>query len=97
LEADHPAAGPGGDTGETATEEEYQAVRAAMKRLAWKGQYVGIWLKDFFGVEKITQLTQQQAATAMTLLTAVTPGKKPAECPAYVSLAAAFRAKGQIS
>ena len=84
------------DTGEAAAADDYAAVAREMKRLQWKGQYAKIWLKDFFGVEKISALTAQQCASALALLVAVTTGKKPADCPAYTAMVSALQAKGAI-
>lgn len=84
------------DTGEAAAADDYAAVAREMKRLQWKGQWAKIWLKDFFGVEKISALTAQQCASALALLVAVTTGKQPNECPAYTAMVSALTAKGAI-
>jgi hypothetical protein len=84
------------DTGEAAAPDDYEAVRTRLKALEWKGPWVKVWLKDLFGVEKITAMTAQQVGDALALLMAVTPGAKPIDCPAYVGVAAKLREAGRI-
>jgi hypothetical protein len=43
-------------------------VATLMKQLKWKKQFAVIWLKERFGVDTISALTQNQGANAYTLL-----------------------------
>jgi hypothetical protein len=65
-----------GDTGEAATAEQLEAVKARIKALAWKVGYMRIWFDETFGIKSerperiLGALTQVQADAAFTLLTA---------------------------
>lgn len=77
------------DTGESATQEAYEAVGAQFKRLQFKGQGARQFLLGLFGVDKISALTAAQADVAQVLLLAW-------KTPQYEGLLARLRAEGKV-
>lgn len=90
-----PAAAPA-DTGEPATAEQLDAIKARIKALAWKVGYMRIWFDETFGItgerpERILgALTQMQADAAFTLLTAFN------QKAAYQRIIGELREKGVV-
>jgi hypothetical protein len=82
------------DTGEAATEEQKDALKVEIRKLAWKLGYVRMWFAGLFGPlfsqgDPMEKLTQRQADTAYYLVLA--HGK-----PLYDKLLADEKAKGNV-
>lgn len=90
---DTPASDP--DPGEPATDEQKQAIKEQLKRLAWKAGYIKIWFASTFGIQlddvrrAPEALSQRQADTCYYLMLA--HGK-----PMYDALLADEKAKGNL-
>lgn len=74
--APEPASSPSTDTGEAATDEQKEAIKAQFKRLAFKGGYIKMWIAQTFGLQVADArrapevFSQRQADAAFTLLLA---------------------------
>lgn len=79
------------DTGEVASHDEQQAVRAAAKDLGWAPARAGAWLKKHFHCNSTGFMTQQQAADVLALLLAWKQGDQ-----AYDAVFAKLLAAGRV-
>jgi hypothetical protein len=84
------------DPGTPATREAYDAVADQFRRLKWTRGQVREWLAKNFGVELYTELTDRMTSVAHWLLIAAVPGRALDDTPAYVELAARFRAERRL-